>query len=79
MLHPCSRVLRDQLEGPCPYLWTDPAVHSSSCSVVGIGDEPDHLPWMDATVSPSPESREWGFHLVLGTASSGSAVSIWHR
>lgn len=69
VLCPQSRVPIDQLEGPCPYLWTASAVHSSSCSTVRVGDEPDHLPWMHTTVSTCPERREWRFHLTLGTGS----------
>lgn len=47
---------------------------SSSCSVVGTSDEPKCLSGLHACL----ESQEQDFHLAVGTASSGSAVSIWH-
>lgn len=79
VLCPRSRVPMDRLEGPCPYLWTVPAVRSSSRSAVGTSNEPDCLPGMCPAGLPYPESQEQGFHLALGTASSGSAICIWYQ
>lgn len=45
--------------------------------MVGTSDEPNRLCRLHAARSLCLESQEQDFHLAVGTASSGSAVSIW--